>query len=175
MPRGYIVLWFVFAAAYLVWTIFFLHRDTYPYAETGMLKAWYYPVWIAVSTVLMLLFPVYMRRFLFGAARGSDRRIALAVLIVGCGFITFYTFLKNPLDYIASMIGLEYPWCFKLWGILSTASVFINTMYLYRKYDYMNRGGLIASCIGSAALFITINVPSAGEDLILNSLRCMSH
>ena len=73
------------------------------------------------------------------------------------------------------MIGLEYPWSFKLWGILSTSSIFINTLYMYRKFGYRNHAGLTASCVGCAALFITINVPSAGEDLILNSLRCMSH
>ena len=48
-------------------------------------------------------------------------------------------------------------------------------MYMYRKYGYRNHAGLTAGCVGCAALFITINVPSAGEDLILNSLRCMSH
>ena len=175
MPKGYLILWTFFAVAYLVWTIGFLRWDTYPLAETGMLHHWYYPVWLAVSTGLLLLFPLYLRRFLYGQPKRADRVIALVMLIVGCAFITAYGFFKNPREYTASMIGLDYPWSFKLWGILSTASIFINTLYMYRKYGYENHAGLTASCIGCAALFITINVPSAGEDLILNSLRCMSH
>ena len=175
MPKGYPALWAFFAAAYLVWTIGFLRWDTYPLTETGMLRHWYYPIWLVFSTGLLLLFPVYLHRFLYSDERKSDRGIALAMLIVGCAFITVYGFFKNPREFTASMIGLDYPWSFKLWGILSTSSIFINTLYMYRKFGYENHVGLTASSIGCAALFVTINVPSAGEDLILNSLRCMSH
>lgn len=175
LPIGYRILWAVFAATYLIWMIFFLHRDTYPYAETGMLRAWYYPVWIVVSTGLLLLFPVYMQRLLYSGEHKGDRSFALLTLLVGCAFITAYCFFKDPRQYTASMIGLDYPWSFKLWGILSTMSVFVNTLYMYRRFAYRNAVGVTASCVGCAALFITINVPSAGEDLILNSLRCMSH
>ena len=37
IPKGYLVLWSFFAAAYLIWMIFFLHWDTYPLSETGLL------------------------------------------------------------------------------------------------------------------------------------------
>lgn len=175
LPTGYLVLWLVFAAAYLVWTCFFLHWDTYPQSETGIFSAWIYPVWVAFSACLLLLFPVYMQRYLYADSEKANRIYAFVTLIVGCAFITYYCFLKDPRQYTASMIGLDYPWSFKAWGILSTMSVFVNTLYMYRKYSYTNRAGLIAGSVGCAALFITINVPSAGEDLILNSLRCMSH
>ena len=175
LPTVYKVIWLVFAAAYLVWTIFFLHWDTYPANETGIFAFWVYPVWIAVSTALLLLFPVYIMQMLCREEKRSDKLFALISLIVGCVFITFYTFLKNPREYTASMIGLDYPWLFKLWGILSTESIFVNTLYMFRRYGYYSRGGVITGSIGRAALFITINVPSAGKDLILNSLRCMSH
>ena len=175
LPTGYKALWLFFGAAYLVWMIFFLHWDTYPSNETGIFAFWVYPVWIVVSTVILLLFPVYMQQFLYREEKKSDKVFALVSLIVGCAFITFYTFLKDPRKYTASMIGLDYPWSFKLWGILSTESVFVNTCYMFRRYGYKSNVGLTAARIGCAALFITINVPSAGEDLILNSLRCMSH
>ena len=109
MPKGYIVLWLCFAAAYLVWMIGFLHWDTYPLTETGMLHAWYYPVWIVISTALLLLFPVYMARFLYSPEKKDDRILALTMLIVGCAFITVYGFFKNPREFTASMIGLDYP------------------------------------------------------------------
>lgn len=175
MPKGYAVLWLCFAAAYLVWMCFFLRPDTYPPEETGMLYPWIYPVWIVVSAALMLLFPVYIRKILYAPQTKASTIFALVSLIAGCGFITAYTFFKNPFDYTASMIGLDFTWSFKLWGLLATESIFVNTMYMYRKYGYSSKIGVTAGSVGCAALFVTINVPSAGEDLILNSLRCMSH
>ena len=175
MPKLYLILWLCFEAAYLVWMCFFLRPDTYPPKETGILHPWIYPIWIVVSAVILLLFPVYIRRFLYAPQTKASGVFALVSLIVGCGFITAYTFFKNPFDYTASMIGLDYPWSFKLWGILATESVFVNTLYMYRKYGFESKVGVIAGSVGCAALFVTINVPSAGEDLILNSLRCMSH
>lgn len=175
MPKSYAVLWLVFTAAYLVWMCVFMRWDTYPPAETGILKPAYFPAWIALSAVLMLLYIVYIRFYLFGTPSKASKAIALGSLLFSCVFVTWYGFFKNPFEYTASMIGLEYPWHFKMWGIFCPASVFINTMAMYRKYNYHSRFGVIAASIGCAAMFVTINVPSAGEDLILTSLRCMSH
>ncbi|MGN0636610.1 MAG: hypothetical protein ACI4I5_10360 [Acutalibacteraceae bacterium] len=173
--KSYTILWLVFTAAYLIWMCAFMRWDTYPPAETGIFRFGVFPAWIAVSAVLMLLYIVYIRVYLYGAVGKGAKAFALLSLLFGCAYVTWYCFLKNPLEYTASMIGLEYPWQFKIWGILAPASIFINTLYMYRKYNFHSRAGVIAGSIGCAAMFITINVPSAGEDLILTSLRCMSH
>ena len=112
---------------------------------------------------------------MYGSIGKGAKLFALVSLVFGCVFITWYGFFKNPFEYTASMIGLDYPWHFKMWGIFAPISIFVNTLYMYRKYDYSNKAGIISGSIGSAAMFVTINVPSAGEELILNSLRCMSH
>ena len=176
MPKGYIVLWAVITLAYVVWMTCFMGSDTYPAAETGMTNPAYYPVWTVFSAVLLMLFPVYIKAFLFGREPGKALRIfCLANLIFGCAFVTWYGFFKDPQKFTASMIGLEYPWHFKMWGLFSSLSVYTNVLYMYRRNGFYSRVGTVCGALGSAAIFVTINVPSAGEDLILSSLRCMSH
>lgn len=191
MPVGYTVMWLLFTAVYAVWMIFFmndivlnkyastaertidgvLHEDI-----TGMLgNEWLYPVWVALSCALMLMFIVYIKRLYFSEPKNSDKIFCIISLILGFVFVTVYGFFKNPLEYTASMIGLDYPWHFRMWGVFASLSVFANTMYLYRKFGYYSKAGIISGSVGSAAIFVTINVPSAGEELVLNSLRCMSH
>ena len=62
------------------------------------------------------------------------------------------------------MIGLEFPWLFRLWGVLGAASIFINTMYCYKKHGFYSRVGLIMGSIGAAAIYWTVNLPSVGSD-----------
>ena len=58
--------------------------------------------------------------------------------------------------------------------MFSGISVFTNIMYMYRKYEYKSTAGVVCASIGCAALFVTVNVPSAGEDLVM-TLQCLSH
>ena len=171
------ILWLVMTAAYVVWMTFFLKYDTYPGAETGINGSkTVYILWTVFSTAAMLMFPVYIRLFLGEKQPGRGLRIfCLVNLIYGCVFVTWYGFFLNPFDYTASMIGLQFPWHFKMWGLFATLSVFTNILYAYRMNHYYGKVGVACASVGCAAIFVTINVPSAGEDLILNSLRCMSH
>lgn len=199
MPKGYAVMWGIFTAAYAIWMSFFMNKIVLVnYASegartvdelvngvlapvthadiTGMMgKEWLYPVWVVVSVICMALFAVYIKKYLYGPVGKVGKAIALITLIFGCAFITWYGFLKDPKIYTASMIGLDFPWAFRGWGVFSTLAIFINVMLMYNKFDYKNRIGIISGSIGCAALFITINVPSFGEELVLTSLRCMSH
>ena len=75
----------------------------------------------------------------------------------------------------ASMIGLDFPWHFRGWGVIASATVFTNTLYAYRKFGYHSRAGVILGSIGSAAIYVTINCPSMGEEMHLDSPRCMAH
>ena len=173
--KGYSIMWLAFTAVYAVWMCFFMKADTYPAADTGMTDPIFYPLWVAGSCIIMLSYIYFLNRYLYGSVSKGTKLFALVSLIFGCVFITWYGFFKNPFEYTASMIGLDYPWHFKMWGIFAPISIFVNTLYMYRKYDYSNKAGIISGSIGCAAMFVTINVPSAGEELILNSLRCMSH
>ncbi len=174
--KTYLVLWLVMTCVYAVWMTFFLKYDTYPFNESGITSLGLYIVWACFTVAALLMFLVYIRVFLYGPTPGKALKyICFAGLVGGCAYITWFGFLKDPFVYTASMIGLYYPIEFKLWGLIASSTVFANVLYMYRINGYHSKAGVICGSIGSAAIFVTINVPSAGEDLILNSLRCMSH
>ena len=129
---------------------------------------------------------------LFGKEPDKGMKIfCLVSLILGFVFITWYgifdvdkrvdgefipaTFMDKVKYITASMIGLQYPWHFKMWGIFASESVFVNTLYVFRKNNYYNPVNIVLGSLGSAAIFMTINLPSMGEGLYLNSARCLGH
>lgn len=176
LPRVFYILWAVIIASYAVWMAFFLKFDTYPAADTGITSRGTYIIWAIFSCAYLLIFPFLTKAVLYSEKPGAwQKPFCLVSLIFGCAFITWYGFFKNPLDYTASMIGLDYPIHFKMWGLFASVSIFANVLYMYRRYGYKSKAGVICGSVGSAAIFVTINVPSAGEELILTSLRCMSH
>lgn len=194
MPKGYAVLWAFITAAYAVWMSVFMKDivlvsyeteaqrtvDGYLYTDiTGMIgRHWLYPVWVVVSCACLLLFIVYISKILYAEKlTNAIKWICLVGCIFGCVYITWYGFFDAPnkqgeiasfmdkVKYItASMIGLMAPWHFRGWGVFASATVFMNTMYTYRKYDYNSKLGVILGSIGSAAIYLTINCPSMGDD-----------
>lgn len=166
---------------------------TYPSDITGMAgREWLYPVWVIVSVICLALFAVYIKKLLFDKEPGKGTKIfCLASLILGFVFITWYgifdvdkrvdgqfipaTFMDKVKYITASMIGLEYPWHFKMWGIFASESVFVNTLYVFRKNNYYSPLCILLGSLGSAAIFMTINLPSMGEGLYFNSARCLGH
>ena len=139
-------------------------------------------LWVIASTVLLFFYGFFIRKILFAEKLTKGTTIFCVVnLIAGCAFITWYGFLSFPeqfgnilTDITASMLGLRYPWYFKLWGVLASLSIFTNTLYMYRKNNYYGKGGIIVTSLGCASIFITVNVPSAGLDLVMTA-RCISH
>lgn len=139
-------------------------------------------VWVVASTALLVMYAVFIKKILFAEKLGKGVTVFCAAnLIVGCIFVTWYGFLPYPeqfgnilTDVTASMLGLKYPLYFRLWGVFSSLSVFTNVLYMYRKNNYYGKAGIIITSLGCAALFITINVPSAGLDLVMTA-RCLSH
>lgn len=142
----------------------------------------HYWLWVVFSTVLLFLYGVFMSKVLFSEKISKATTAFCAVnLIAGCAFITWYGFLGFPAqfgniltDVTASMLGLRYPWYFKIWGVLASVSIFTNTIYMYRKNNYKGKAGAVIASLGCAAIYVTINVPSAGLDLVLTA-RCLSH
>lgn len=141
-----------------------------------------YWLWVIASTALLLLYVLFIRRILFADKLTKATTIFCAAnLIAGFAFITWYGFLSFPsqfgnilTDVTASMLGLRYPWYFRIWGVLASLSIFTNTLYMYRKNNYKGKTGVIVTSLGCAAIFVTINVPSAGLDLVMTA-RCLSH
>ncbi len=166
--------------AYLIWMLGFMRWNTYTTTNTLLEKPMYpkaaaFYIWVIISAALYLLYPVFIEKIYFAKELTKTLKIFnLITLISGFVFITAYGFLMDPIKYTASMMGLYFPWLFKLWCVFSGISVFTNTLYMYRKNNYRNSAGIICSSIGCAALFITVNVPSAGEDLVM-TLQCLSH
>lgn len=198
MPVGYKVLWYSIAAVYAIWMIFFM-RDIIlvNYASvaertvdgilheniSGMLgKEWLYPVWTAISTALLVAFSVYIDKILYAEKLTKAIKIFCIIgVIFGCVYVTWYgffgeqPFIEKVKTITASMIGLDYPWHFRGWGVFASMTIFTNTLFAYRRYNYNSKLGVILGSLGSAAIYVTINCPSMGEEMHLDSARCMAH
>ncbi len=141
-----------------------------------------YWLWVAFSAALLFLYAYFIKKILFAEKLTKAITVFCAVnLIAGFAFITWYGFLSFPeqfgnilTDVTASMLGLRYPWYFRIWGVLASLSIFTNTLYMYRKNNYKGKAGVIITSIGCAAIYVTINVPSAGLDLVMTA-RCLAH
>ena len=141
-----------------------------------------YWLWVAFSAALLFLYAFFIKKILFAEKLAKSISVFCAVnLIAGFAFITWYGFLSFPeqfgnilTDVTASMLGLRYPWYFRIWGVLASLSIFTNTLYMYRKNNYKGKAGVIVTSIGCAAIYVTINVPSAGLDLVMTA-RCLAH
>ena len=141
-----------------------------------------YWLWVIGSTILLFFYAFFIKKILFAEKLGKATTAFCALnLVAGFAFITWYGFLSFPeqfgnilTDVTASMLGLKYPLEYKIWGVLSSLSIFTNVLYMYRKNNYYGKAGIIITSIGCAALFVTINVPSAGLELIMTA-RCLGH
>ena len=150
---------------------------------SGMLgHEWLYPVWVVLSTVCLLMFIFYIKDILYAPQlTKAIKAFCLVGIIFGCVYVTWYgffgdqPFIEKVKTITASMIGLDFPWHFRGWGVFASMTIFTNTMFAYRRYDYNSKLGVILGSIGSAAIFVTINCPSMGEEMHLDSPRCMAH
>lgn len=204
MMKGYTALWVIIAVVYGLWMSLFMTWDKYPYLSVegfenlpkeefikifdGLLQTplftspLVYWLWVIGSTALLLMYAVFIKKILFADKLSKATTVfCVANLILGFAFITYYGFLSYPeqfgnilTDVTASMLGLKYPWRFRLWGVFASLSIFTNTLYMYRKNNYYGKTGIIVTSIGCAAIYVTINVPSAGLDLVATS-RCLAH
>ena len=141
-----------------------------------------YWIWVVLSTAILFSYAFFIKKILFAEKISKGITVfCMANLIAGFAFITWYGFLSFPeqfgnilTDVTASMLGLRYPWQFKIWGVLASLSIFTNTLYMYRKNNYQGKAGVIVTSLGCAAIYVTVNVPSAGLELVMTA-RCLSH
>lgn len=198
MPKGYLAMWIAISLAYLIWMVFFMkdivlvnYATVAERTVDGVLHAnisgmlgheWLYPVWVVLSTVCLLMFIFYIKDILFAPQlTKAIKAFCLVGIIFGCVYVTWYgffgdqPFIEKVKTITASMIGLDFPWHFRGWGVFASMTIFTNTMFAYRRYNYNSKLGVILGSIGSAAIFVTINCPSMGEEMHLDSPRCMAH
>lgn len=198
MPKGYLAMWIAISLAYLIWMIFFMkdivlvnYATVAERTVDGVLHAnisgmlgheWLYPVWVVLSTVCLLMFIFYIKDILYAPQlTKAIKAFCLVGIIFGCVYVTWYgffgdqPFIEKVKTITASMIGLDFPWHFRGWGVFASMTIFTNTMFAYRRYNYNSKLGVILGSIGSAAIFVTINCPSMGEEMHLDSPRCMAH
>ena len=198
MPKGYLAMWIAISLAYLIWMVFFMkdivlvnYATVAERTVDGVLHAnisgmlgheWLYPVWVVLSTVCLLMFNFYIKDILYAPQlTKAIQAFCLVGIIFGCVYVTWYgffgdqPFIEKVKTITASMIGLDFPWHFRGWGVFASMTIFTNTMFAYRRYNYNSKLGVILGSIGSAAIFVTINCPSMGEEMHLDSPRCMAH
>ena len=204
MPKGYAALWGGLTLAYVVWLLFMRNIilvnyetvaertvDGYLYSDiTGMVgHHWLYPVWVVLSALSMLLYIVYIKKLLYADRLGNAAKwLCMIGAVVGVIYVVAFGFLDAPnragepatmsdkLHYVtASMIGLVHPWLFKLWGILTGTTMFTNILYLYRKFHYNSKLGIILGSVGAAAIYLSLNCPSCGETKDFSDPRCLAH
>lgn len=198
MPKGYLAMWIAISLAYLIWMVFFMkdivlvnYATVAERTVDGVLHAnisgmlgheWLYPVWVVLSTVCLLMFIFYIKDILYAPQlTKAIKAFCLIGIIFGCVYVTWYgffgdqPFIEKVKTITASMIGLDFPWHFRGWGVFASMTIFTNTMFAYRRYNYNSKLGVILGSIGSAAIFVTINCPSMGEEMHLDSPRCMAH
>lgn len=198
MPEGYLAMWIAISLAYLIWMVFFMkdivlvnYATVAERTVDGVLHAnisgmlgheWLYPVWVVLSTVCLLMFIFYIKDILYAPQlTKAIKAFCLIGIIFGCVYVTWYgffgdqPFIEKVKTITASMIGLDFPWHFRGWGVFASMTIFTNTMFAYRRYNYNSKLGVILGSIGSAAIFVTINCPSMGEEMHLDSPRCMAH
>lgn len=198
MPKGYLAMWIAISLAYLIWMVFFMkdivlvnYATVAERTVDGVLHAnisgmlgheWLYPVWVVLSTVCLLMFIFYIKDILYAPQlTKAIKAFCLVGIIFGCVYVTWYgffgdqPFIEKVKTITASMIGLDFPWHFRGWGVFASMTIFTNTMFAYKRYNYNSKLGVILGSIGSAAIFVTINCPSMGEEMHLDSPRCMAH
>ena len=198
MPKGYLAMWIAISLAYLIWMVFFMkdivlvnYATVAERTVDGVLHAnisgmlgheWLYPVWVVLSTVCLLMFIFYIKDILYAPQlTKAIKAFCFVGIIFGCIYVTWYgffgdqPFIEKVKTITASMIGLDFPWHFRGWGVFASMTIFTNTMFAYRRYNYNSKLGVILGSIGSAAIFVTINCPSMGEEMHLDSPRCMAH
>ncbi len=141
-----------------------------------------YWLWVAFSTALLFMYAIFIKKILFAEKLSKlTTGFCIVNLFAGFAFITWYGFLSFPeqfgnilTDVTASMLGLRYPWPFRLWGVFASLSIFTNTLYMYRKNNYNGKAGVIVTTLGCASIFVTVNVPSAGLEVVMTA-RCLAH
>ncbi|HIT52757.1 MAG TPA: hypothetical protein IAD07_02325 [Candidatus Fimivicinus intestinavium] len=80
------------------------------------------------------------------AALLDNRKLCMGVLLMALLYNVIFGCVRNPLgeDNTISWIGYDHPFGFLVWGGLTAAAFFLNIAYLYRRYHYRGKIGMVA-------------------------------
>ena len=87
----------------------------------------------------------------------------LGWLVFGMVYMIGYTFILDPAIHTISMIGLEHPWLFRLWGLVAAILVVLNVRYMMRRYDFKSRFCNIGLIVGCVSIALSVNIPTTDD------------
>lgn len=75
--------------------------------------------------------------------KAPNKTLALVFLTMALVYNVIFGFIRNPAgtDNTLSYLGYDYPHGFLLWGILTAAALFLNIIFMYKKFGYNGKTG----------------------------------
>lgn len=136
-------------------------------------------IWVFLSNGILITCSLALKTILLSDKKEPGtfaKAVCLGMLLICIAYIfaygeipcsaETYGYTKTP-----SLIGLEHPWAFRGWCMLVSTTLFLNIMYLFKKYHYNNPFAVIAACLGASAIFLTMTIPTAGPNLAFITTR----
>lgn len=116
-------------------------------------------------------------------ALARNKWFCLSWLIFGCAYMTIYGFLhvvdplteglKNvnilgvmiepTMTATASVIGKTYFWGFKGWGLFQSVALTLSILYMYRRYNFKSKAGIVCMILGTCCICTTVMIRSTEE------------
>jgi len=93
----------------------------------------------------------------------NNRAFCLTLLVVGMSFMIGYTFILDPAEHTISMIGLEHPWLFRLWGLVAAIVAVLNNRYMMRRYDFKSKLCTVGMVVGCVGIALSVNIPTTDD------------
>jgi len=96
-------------------------------------------------------------------AMTQNRVFCLAWLVFGMSYLVGYMFLLNPTEHTISMIGLEHPWLFRLWGLVGAILAVLNNRYMMRRYSFESKLCVVVMIVGCVSIALSVNIPTTDD------------
>lgn len=93
----------------------------------------------------------------------SFTAVAYAVFAVVTLFFSTYIFVRNPIYYTISMIGIQYRTSYSILCVLLVVSFLVNFILIFKKYNYKNIAVWILGIVGSLSLLLCVVQPTSEE------------
>lgn len=77
--------------------------------------------------------------------KAPNKTLALVFLTMALVYNVIFGFIRNPAgtDNTLSYLGYDYPHGFLLWGVLTAAALFLNIIFMYKKFGYNGKTGTV--------------------------------